>query len=133
MKNKKTIPLSPSETEILRLVWELKTASVQDVYDALPSGRSIACATVQTLLRRLEKKGYIKHNTKGKAHQFYPVAKREDVIDSAVSAFVDKLFGGDALPLVHYLAKHGDISHADIDSLKQLINTKDDNGQEDKS
>ena len=130
MKDKKTIPLSPSETEILRLVWELKTASVQDVYDALPSGRSIAYATVQTLLRRLEKKGYIKHSTKGKAHLFYPVAKQEDVIDSAVSAFVDKLFGGDVLPLVHYLAKHGDISHADIDSLKQLIDTKDNNEQE---
>lgn len=132
MTQKKTIPLSPSETEILRLVWELKTASVQDVYDALPAGRSIACVTVQTLLRRLEKKGYIKHTIKGKAHLFYPVAKQEDVIDSAVSAFVDKLFGGDPLPLVHYLAKHGDISSKDIDNLKKLIDTNNDNDQEKK-
>ena len=130
MDNNKTIRVSPSETEILRLVWELKNASVQDVCDALPAGRSIAYATVQTLLRRLEKKGYIKHNVKGKAHLFYPVAKQEDVIDSAVSAFVDKLFGGDALPLVHYLARHGDISQDDVENLKKLINTNNDNNQQ---
>ena len=105
MSNEKIIPLSPSETEILRLVWELKIASVQDVSGKLPEGRSIAYATVQTLLRRLEKKGYVKHDVKGKAHMFYPVAKREDVIASAIGAFVDKLFGGDSLGLVHYLAK----------------------------
>lgn len=133
MSNEKIIPLSPSETEILRLVWELKTASVQDVSDKLPEGRSIAYATVQTLLRRLEKKGYIKHDVRGKAHMFYPVAKREDVIGSAVGAFVDKLFGGDSLPLVHYLAKHGDISHADIEGLKELIDTNTDKDQEVKS
>ena len=121
MTDHKKIPLSPSETEILRLVWELKTASVQEVADALPDTRSIGYATVQTLLRRLEKKGYVKHDVKGKAHLFYPVAKQEEVIGSAVSAFVDKLFGGDAVPLVHYLAKHGNISHDDIDSLKKLI------------
>jgi predicted transcriptional regulator len=133
MSKEKTIPLSPSETEILRLVWELENASVQDVYDALPAGRSIASATVQTLLRRLEKKGYVKHDVRGKAHMFYPVAKREDVIGSAVGAFVDKLFGGDALPLVHYLAKHGNISHADIEGLKNLIDTNDDKDQKGKS
>jgi predicted transcriptional regulator len=121
MTDQKKIPLSPSETEILRLVWELKTASVQEVADALPETRSIGYATVQTLLRRLEKKGYVKHDVKGKAHLFYPVAKQEEVIGSAVSAFVDKLFGGDAVPLVHYLAKHGNISHEDVESLKKLI------------
>ena len=125
MTDTKTIPLSPSETEILRLVWELKTASVQQVANALPETRSIGYATVQTLLRRLEKKGYVKHNVKGKAHLFYPVAKQEEVIGSAVSAFVDKLFGGDAVPLVHYLAKHGEISKDDIESLKKLIDDSD--------
>ena len=125
MTDQKTIPLSPSETEILRLVWELKTASVQEVADALPETRSIGYATVQTLLRRLEKKGYVKHDVKGKAHLFYPVAKQEEVIGSAVSAFVDKLFGGDAVPLVHYLAKHGEISKDDIESLKKLIDNSE--------
>lgn len=121
MKSKNTIPLSPAETEILRLVWELENATVQDVCGKLPPERSITYATVQTLLRRLEKKGYVKHVTQGKAHVFYPAAKQEEVIGSAVDNFLDKLFGGDPLPLVHYLAKHGEISANDIDKLKKMV------------
>ena len=48
--------LSGAETEIMVLLWEHGRASVQDVCGWLPEGRSIAYATVQTLLRRLEKK-----------------------------------------------------------------------------
>ena len=60
-------PLSPAETEILRLVWELGAGTVQQVCEKLPPDREIAYATVQTLLRRLEKKGYVSHTVQGKA------------------------------------------------------------------
>ncbi len=119
-----SIPLSPSETEVLRIVWGLENATVQDVCHGLPKSRDIAYATVQTLLRRLEKKGYVEHITKGKAHVFFPVAKQEEVIGSAVGSFVDKLFGGDAVPLVQYLAKHGKLTSDDISKLKKMVSKK---------
>ena len=122
---KRQLPrLSPSETEILRLVWQRGQATVQQICDKLPARRRIAYATVQTLLRRLEKKGYIKHTNQGKAHLFYPAVKRQEVIGRSVRDFVDKLFGGDPIPLVQYLAKHGKISPEDIDELKSLIKKK---------
>ena len=86
--------LSGAETEIMVILWGLERATVQDVCDSLPEDRGIAYATVQTLLRRLEKKEYIFHDVKGKAHVFFPVAKRDEVVGSAVGVFVDKLFGG---------------------------------------
>ena len=126
---KASIPLSPSETEVLRIVWELENATVQDVCVGLPKSRDIAYATVQTLLRRLEKKGYVKHRTQGKAHVFYPVARQEDVIGTAVGSFVDKLFGGDAVPLVQYLARHGKLTSDDISKLKKMVNKKESRGE----
>ena len=51
--------LSPTETEILRFVWDLNKATVQEVCENLPTRRRMSYATVQTLLRRLEKKGYL--------------------------------------------------------------------------
>jgi BlaI family penicillinase repressor len=122
MTKKKLPALSPSETEILRLVWQLDKATVQDVCDKLPAKRKIAYATVQTLLRRLEKKGYLKHNVHGKAHVFYAATKRENVIKRSVTDFLDRLFGGDPIPLIQYLAEHGEIDTKDIDRLKKLIN-----------
>jgi predicted transcriptional regulator len=124
MTRKKMPSLSPSETEILRLVWQLDKATVQDVCDNLPSARKIAYATVQTLLRRLEKKGYIKHRSRGKAHVFFAAVKPDAVIKRSVGDFLDRLFGGDPIPLMQYLAEHGKIDAQDVEKLKELIDKK---------
>ncbi len=113
--------LSPAETEILRLVWQLNKATVQQVCDKLPGKRRITYATVQTMLRRLEKKGYIKHHIQGKAHVFFAAVKSEEVIKRSVGDFLDRLFGGDPVPLMQYLAEHGKIDADDIMRLKKLI------------
>jgi len=112
--------LSPSETEILRLVWQLDKATVQEVCEKLPDKRRITYATVQTLLRRLEKKGYLKHAVSGKAHVFSAAVKREHVVRRSVGDFLDRLFGGDPVPLMQFLAEHGTISADDIEKLKRL-------------
>jgi predicted transcriptional regulator len=124
MTQKKLPALSPSETEILRLVWQLDKATVQDVCNKLPAKRKIAYATVQTLLRRLEKKGYVKHRIRGKAHVFFAAVKSEKVIKRSVNDFLDKLFGGDPIPLMQYLAEHGKIDAGDIEKLKRLAGKK---------
>jgi BlaI family transcriptional regulator, penicillinase repressor len=120
MKRKILPALSPSETEILRLVWHLSKATVQEVCDGLPVTRKISYATVQTLLRRLEKKGYLKHRIQGKAHLFLPAVNRESVIKRSVGDFLERLFGGDPLPLMQHLAQHGKINAKDIERLKKL-------------
>ncbi|MCF7972221.1 MAG: BlaI/MecI/CopY family transcriptional regulator [Phycisphaerae bacterium] len=121
MTQKNLIPLSPAETEILRIVWELDHPTVQAVWDALPDHRDIAYATVQTLLRRLEKKGYLDHQIQGKAHVFHAKIRQKDVIGSAVQSFVDRLFGGDAVPLVQFLAENRDITKEDISRLSEIL------------
>jgi len=112
---------SPAETEILRLVWQRGSATVQQILALLPANRKIAYKTVQTLLRRLEKKGYVKHKIRGKAHVFFPAVKREKVIKRTVLEFLDRLFGGDPKPLMQFLAEDGYIDVDDIERLRKLI------------
>ena len=121
MARQKIPALSPGETEILRLVWQLDKATVQQVCDKLPCKRRITYATVQTMLRRLEKKGYLKHETAGKAHLFSAAVESKDVIKRSVGDFLDRLFGGDPVPLMQYLAEHGKIDADDIMRLKNQI------------
>ena len=116
--------MSPAETEILRLVWQLEQATVQQICELLPPKRSIAYKTVQTLLRRLENKGYLKHKTRGKAHVFVPAVKRDDVVKRTVLDFLDRLFGGDPKPLMQFLAEDGKIDAEDIKRLRRLIENK---------
>lgn len=124
MTKRKLQPVSHAETEVLRLVWKLKKATVQDVCDSLPTTRKIAYATVQTLLRRLEKKGYLKHSRRGKAYVFFPAVKKEKVIKKSISEFLERLFSGDPVPLMQYLAEHGEIDADNIKRLKRIIENK---------
>jgi BlaI family transcriptional regulator, penicillinase repressor len=125
MAKKASPPLSPAETEVLRLVWQLGSATVQDICEALSEDRSVTYATVQTVLRRLEKKGYVQHEVQGKAHLFSAAVKRDEVIKRTVGDFVNRLFGGDPLPLMLHLADHSELDAGDIKRLKKLIKKQD--------
>jgi BlaI family penicillinase repressor len=124
MTKKKLRAMSPTETEILRLVWELNEATVQQIREKLPSGRSLAYNTVQTLLCRLEQKGYLKHHLKGRAHVFSALVKPREVIKTTVRDFLGRLFGGDPKPLVQFLAEDGKLDEEDIKRLRELIKKK---------
>ena len=124
MAKSKRAAVSAAETEILRLVWEAREATVQQVYEALPDNRKVTYVTVATLLRRLEEKGYLKHRVHGKAFIYAPAAKKEDVIRRTISDLVERLFGGNPVPLMQHLAQHSGISDEDIERLKELAKKK---------
>ena len=124
MAKKKLRAMSPAETEILRLVWQLNEATVQQIRDRLPADRRLAYNTVQTLLCRLEQKGYLKHRDKGRAHVFSALVKPDEVIKTTVRDFLGRLFGGDPKPLVQFLAEDGKIDEGDIKRLRELIRKK---------
>jgi predicted transcriptional regulator len=121
---KQSPALSSAETEILRFVWQLEAVTVQEICDAISKVRPVHYATVQTLLRRLEKKGYVHHELKGKAHLFSAAIKRDEVVKRTVGDFVERLFGGDPLPLMLHLADQTDLNATDIERLKSLINKR---------
>ena len=124
MAKSKRPAMSPAETEVLRLVWQRQGATVQEVYDALPGNRNVTYVTIATLLRRLEEKGYLKHRIRGKAFIYAPAAKKEDVIRRTISDLVERLFGGNPVPLMQHLAQHSGITDEDIERLKELAKKK---------
>jgi len=124
MTRRKRPAISPAETEVLRLVWDSKAATVQQVYDKLPASRKVTYVTVATLLRRLEEKGYLKHRIRGKAFVYIPNAKKEEVIKKTIGDLVQRLFGGNPVPLMQHLALHSEISDEDIEKLRELAKKK---------
>jgi BlaI family penicillinase repressor len=124
MTKSKRPAMSPAETEVLRLVWQAREATVQEVYEALPVGRQVTYVTVATLLRRLEEKGYLKHRRRGKAFVYAPAARKEEVIRRTIGDLVERLFGGNPVPLMQHLAQHSGITDEDIERLKKLAKKK---------
>lgn len=114
--------LSKGEMEIVRAVWELGEASVRQVHERLGAGEF---ATVQTFLRRLEAKGYLKALNRGKVRFYSPRAKPQSVIRATVDEFVERMFGGSALPLVRCLVEDGKVSADEVAELRTLLDRLD--------
>lgn len=118
---------SKAELEIARLVWELKGATVRQVLDTLPADRPLDYKTVQTYLRRLETKGYLQVRRDGRASVYKPKIRPSQVIRETVTDLVDRLFGGEALPLVEHLIAERKFSGDEIDKLRAIIDEHDAN------
>jgi predicted transcriptional regulator len=113
--------LSPTETEILQRVCQLEKASVTEVYESFSAKRKISYTTVQTLLRRLEKKGYLKHDIRGNAHIYSSTVKQDTLINRSITEFLERLFSGDPMLLMQHLARQRKLRAKDIDRLKKLV------------
>jgi BlaI family transcriptional regulator, penicillinase repressor len=115
------VPLSNAETEIARTLWNLGQGTVRQVADALPKDRGIDFATVQTYLRRLEKKGYVRSDLAGRTRIYQPLIKPKTVIREALNGLLDRLFGGEAFPLVRHLVEDKRINPEEVKELRKLL------------
>jgi BlaI family transcriptional regulator, penicillinase repressor len=113
--------LSKGEMEVARVLWQLGRATVRQVHEAFPVEREIDFTTVQTYLRRLETKGYVKAKLDGRTLIYSGRVEPRKVIGQAVDDLVDRLFGGEALPLMQHLIEEGSISESELASLRLLI------------
>lgn len=113
--------LSKGEMEVARVLWEVTPASVRQVHESLPKDREMDFATVQTYLRRLETKGYAISKLQGRTRVYSAKTKPQTVIRDTVNDLVERLFGGDTLPLMKHLIEERGINQADIEQLRQLI------------
>ena len=113
--------LSKAEMEIARIVWELQSASVRQVLEALPDGRDIDYKTVQTFLRRLESKGYLTSRRSGRSLIYSAKVRSSEVIQETVKDFVGRLFDGEALPLVEHLIRERGLKGNEIQQLREML------------
>jgi len=113
--------LSRGEMEVARVLWLLKKGTVREVHEAFPEQRQIDFSTVQTYLRRLEQKGYLKVRMDGRTRVYSPRVKPRTVIRETVDDLLERLFGGDALPLMQHLIEDRGIGEDEIGQLRELL------------
>lgn len=113
--------LSKGEMEVARVLSDLKRATVREVHESFPAERTIDFTTVQTYLRRLEAKGYVTAELDGRTRVYTPRVKLRTVIRETLDDLIDRLFGGDALPLVRHLIEERGVSDDELAELRRLI------------
>ena len=105
----------------MKIVWQLRDASVREVYETLRKRRSIAYTTVMTMMGTLEAKGYLKRRAEGRAFRYSPARPEGQVITSLVREFVDRVFDGASRPLLAHLVRTGRLTKDERAELKRII------------
>jgi predicted transcriptional regulator len=119
-------PPQGAELEVLKALWEHGPGTVREVNDALRGqGHSWAYTTVQTMLNRLEAKGYARCDRARPAHVFAAALSREDLLSRHLRDLADQLCDGVASPLLQALVEGGRFTSADVAHLRRLINRLD--------
>jgi BlaI family transcriptional regulator, penicillinase repressor len=114
-------PLSPLEHDIMDFVWTRKSATADQVREALAPSRPLKDSTVRTVLRRLEEKGYLTHAVDARTFLYRAVEAPQRVAAGAVRQIVDRFFGGSVEQLLVGMVEGELVDRGELQRLAQKI------------
>ncbi len=117
--------ISDAEWLVMNVVWDSQPVEAKTVVEHLASDNDWSPATVKTMLHRLVKKGALSHEADGKRYRYRAAVRRSDCIRRASRSFVNRVFGGDAVPALLHLVKAAKLSRHDVEQLQAILNEKE--------
>jgi len=123
--------LTKAEEQVMQLLWKLEKAFVKDVIEEMPVPKP-AYNTVSTIIRILEKKGFVGHNAYGKTHEYYPLISRKEYTRSFMKNFMRNYFSGSFQEMVFAKEDNMSLSELDemIDDVKRDLEDENDQNHE---
>ncbi len=116
----RNLPTS-AEMRILNAVWQLGSATVDQIVNSFPEGQRPNYKTTQAFLRIMENKGFVRHTARGRVFVFEPLVHKGEVDQKSVEALLEQNFGGSATGLFVNLLESDAVPEADIAALERMI------------
>jgi BlaI family transcriptional regulator, penicillinase repressor len=115
--------LTRAEEQIMHVLWELEQGFVNDILDRLPEPKP-AYNTVSTIVRILEKKGFVGHKAFGKSHQYFPRVKKKDYTRFVFKGMLSGYFSNSMQQMVSFFARDKSLSLDELEEIKQIIDSE---------
>lgn len=113
--------ISQAELEIMKILWQAdEPVSTNDIYKELSEKMGWDRSTVRTLLKRLSEKGAVAAKSL-KVISYIPLVHEKEYRDSQTKNFIERLYGGSAKRLVSSLVENYNLTPADMDELRSLL------------
>ena len=122
--NLKTHELGQLQIELLKLLWKRGSATVQDLLDAWPHAKPPAYVTILTVLRRLEKRGFLAHDIQGRAFVYRPLVGEHEVKGDLLEDLVKRLFGSPS-NVVSGLLSDNRLTLSEVGHIRKLVEQKE--------
>lgn len=105
----------------MRVLWRQGPSTVAAIVDAVAGANPPAYNTVQTMMRILERKGFVSHRKDGRAFVFRALVDESRARKSAVRHVLDRFFDNSPGTLVLSIFENEDVPDAELQQLRELI------------
>jgi predicted transcriptional regulator len=111
--------LTRAEEQVMQVLWEMDRGLVKDMLDKLPEPKP-AYNTVSTIIRILEKKGFVDHKAYGTTYEYFPIIKKVDYANFHFSDFMKNYFNDSFPRMAAYFARENNLSMEDMEEILRL-------------
>jgi BlaI family transcriptional regulator, penicillinase repressor len=111
--------LTKAEEQLMHILWNLKEAVIKDVVEGFEEPRP-AYTTVATVLKVLEKKGFVAHKTIGNVHQYFAKITKPDYTRFQFSALLKDYFNGSFPRMATFFARENNLSMVELEKMLQI-------------
>ena len=112
--------LSSTEEELMEHLWKLKKAFMQDLLECYADPKP-APTTIATLLKRMNDKGFISYEQKGRSREYFPTVKKEDYFSKHVNGLIKNFFNDSATQFASFFTRKTDLTLEELEELKSII------------
>lgn len=112
--------LTKAEEQIMQVIWDTNGAFVKDIIEQLPSPKP-AYNTVSTIVRILEQKQFVKHESVGRSHKYLPAVDKETYASFSAQKVLKGYFGNSVEQLLSFFVKDKNLSLSELDEMLKAI------------
>lgn len=112
--------LTKTEEEVMQHLWDLKRGTVSDLLERFSEPRP-PHSTVSSVVRILEKKGFVGHKAYGKTHEYFPLIEREQYGRRSLGDLLQNYFDGSVPRLVSQLAETEKLGKKELEELLRIL------------
>lgn len=113
--------LTKAEEQIMQILWELEKGFVKDIIKHLPKPKP-AYNTVSTIIRILEKKGFVSHEAYGNTYEYFPVINKEEYTKAYLKSIMQNYFSDSFKEMVSFFASEENMSIEELEDIRKMIN-----------
>jgi BlaI family penicillinase repressor len=119
--------ITAAELRVLKVLWRLGAGTVRQVLDVLPAegGERPAYTTVMTIMKQLAEKGGLTVDRERQPFVYAPAVRRDQVLGSRLTQFLQTVFDGQAEDLVLHLVEQTDLSPEDLHRIEERIRQRE--------
>lgn len=111
--------LTNAEEDVMQILWEIKQGFVKDVIDKMPDPKP-PYNTVSTVIRVLEKKGFVTHKQYGNTYEYYPQVTKEEYAKVHFGDFMHNYFNNSFPKMAAFFARENNISMKELEEIMRL-------------